>query len=301
MPSRRIGLARFAASVLCLSSFSSVALGQAAPPETAPSEPAATGAAPPAEPPPSHAPPAPAPAASAPPAAPAPVPFVGWQPATAAPSEPVADRTPEAPLPPPGPPGWQAWMGIRTTYISSSGYDPFSTDDASLQGSLGISRRIFESSPLSFAAGAMFDLGTGRASARGAPTTLQTYRVLLAPEIRWHLLPVLYVFGRPSAGIVRTSASIDEGTTGVTLYSRAWLAAVDLDAGAAVAFWDLRKQAGDLRFWLVADGGYAWAQEQKLAMAPDADSGAPERTANLDLGSLALRGPFFRGAIAATF
>lgn len=242
----------------------------------------------------------PAPAA-APAPGPAPQPPYGWQAQWAPQAVAPVDQAPDKPLPPAGPPRWQAWLGARNTFVTSTGYDPFATDNALVQFSVGGSRSLFSHGHLSFAVGATFDAGTSTASARGAPTTLETYRVLAAPEARWILIPQLYLFARPAVGAVRTAVSLDEGTSGVTLHSRAWRVAVDLDAGAAFAFADLRGKAGQLRFWVIADGGYAWTQAQQLSMAPDADSGAPVRTASLDLGTLRLGGPYFRGAVAATF
>jgi hypothetical protein len=298
------------ASSLALTTALSAANAFAQVPPPAPGQPDTNPAAsadetapapPPTAPPPAAPPPAPA---AAPPAAAPPV--YGWQApaepsAAPAPSAPVADRAPEEPLPPAGSPVWQGWLGVRSSYVKSSGYDPFASNDSMIGGSLGASVRLFDTAPLSFALGTAFDWSGSESTARGAPTKLLAYRLLLAPEVRYSLIPELYFFARPSLGVLRSVASIDESATGVTLYSRAWLAAADLDAGVAVAFWDLRSKKSDLRFWLVADGGYAWAQEQTLTMEPDADSGAPERTASLELGRLAVRGPYFRVAVAATF
>ena len=276
------------------------------------------GAAPPAadeplapaaeEPPPAAAAPsqpenAPRPPAAAP--APQPMPPMGppaqspWAPRAA--QSPVQDTKPAEPLPPAEPPRWMAWLGLRTGFVNNKGYDPFAENDMLAQGSLGVSRSLFTMKPLSFAAALSFEGGGRSSTARGEATTLQTYRLMLGPEARWHLIPELYLFARPSAGVLRTVASLDEGSTGTTLYARDWLLAVDATAGAAFAFWDLRGKNQDFRMWIVVDGGYGWAQGSDLALAPDEASGAPQRTASLDLGELAVRGPFFRGALAASF
>lgn len=264
-----------------------------------------------AEPPPSEPPapkPAPAPAA-APAAAPAPAPppaaYSPWitapAGAPAAPASPVADAEPEAPLPPAGPPGWQAWLGVRTSFFTGTGYDPFSANDTFVAGSVGASRRLLTSDKLSVAAALGFDFGTARENARGEATTLSTWRVTLGPEARYHLLPTLYAFVRPSAGVQRSVATLEEGSTGASLAAKDWLLAVDGSAGAAWSFLDLRKQNLDLMFWLVADGGYGFTQSSDLLLEPESDSSAPERTAALNLGELSASGPFFRIALAGTF
>ena len=201
----------------------------------------------------------------------------------------------------PGPPAWQAWFGVRTSFFSSKGFDPFSTDDTFVMGSVGASRRVFTSGKLSFAGAIGFDFGTTRADARGELTALESYRLTVGPEARYHLLPELYAFVRPSAGVQRSVATLEEGSTGATLAARDWLLAIDGSVGAAWSFWDLRSKKLDLMFWLVAEGGYGFTQKSDLLLEPDAGAGAPQRTAALDLGELSQSGPYFRIALAGTF
>lgn len=255
--------------------------------------------APAAKPEPASAPaPAPAPAA-------APAPYTPWMmtppAAAAAPAAPEADAEPDEPLPPAGPPAWQAWFGVRTSFFGSKGFDPFAEDDVFVAGSVGASRSLYTTPKLSFAAALGFDFGTKRADARGEATALETYRLTAGPEVRYHLLPSLYAFVRPTAGVQRSVATLEEGSTGTTLAARDWLLAVDGSAGAAWSFWDVRQKKLDLMFWLVAEGGYGFTQSSDLLLEPDAGSGAPERTAALDLGELSTSGPFFRIALAGTF
>jgi len=266
------------------------------------------------EPPPSEAPapkaePAPAPAA-APVVTPAPTPalppYSPWltAPPGAAPAPapaPEAEKEePEEPLPPAGPPGWQLWAGVRTSFVKSKGYDPFSTDDVLTFGSVGASRRLFSADKLSFAAALTFDAATARGDARGEATELSLWRLTAGPEVRYHLLPSLYAFARPTAGVERSIATLEEGSTGATLTSRAWLFALDANAGAAWSFLDLRSKSLDLMFWLVADGGWGFTQKHTLALSPDSDSSAPERTSPLYLGELSSGGAYFRLALAGT-
>ncbi len=282
--------------------FTGTAAAQGAPPvdEKPATEPAPTAApAPPAAPAPALAPrPLPAPAAS-----PSPGHYSPWMAPPAAPeaSAPVKDSEPEAPLPPPSPPGWQAWLGVRTSFFKGKGFDPFSRNDVYPTGSIGASRSLYVASPLSFAAALTFDFGSKSADARGEPTSLQTYRLTVGPEARYHLLPQLYAFVRPTAGVQRTVATLDEGSTGATLAARDWLFAADGSAGAAWSFLDVRSKKFPLMFWLVGEGGYGITQSSDLLLEADSGSGAPERTAALDLGQLSTSGPFFRLAVAGTF
>lgn len=260
--------------------------------------------APPETPPPSPAP-APAPAAEAPPASP-PQQYSPWiaptRPApTTTPAVDSAPAEPDEPLPPAPPPGWFGSIGVRTTYVTHTGFDPFATNDALTQGSLEFSRRLWMQSSLSVAAGIEFDFGSRTATARGEETELDTWRLTVGPELRWNLFPQLFLYAQPSVGVSRSVATLADGTTGTDLHARSWDIALDGAAGAAFAFWDLRNRSSDLRFWLVGEGGYAWTDSSDLALSPDEGSGAPERTEPLDLGELALRGPYFKVAVAASF
>jgi hypothetical protein len=170
-----------------------------------------------------------------------------------------------------------------------------------MQGSLGASRRVYAADKLSFAGALSFDFGTRRADARGEPTSLTTWRLTAGPEARYHLLPSLYAFARPTAGVQRSVAKLEEGSTRTTLAARDWLFAADGSAGAAWSFWDVRRKNLDLMFWLVGEGGYGITESSKLRLEPEEGSVAPERTAALDLGELSASGPYFRLAVAGTF
>jgi len=304
-------------SLLAIVGSAGLARAQAAPPEPGPTttEPAAEDATEPTvepettEAPPTAAPPttvapmvAPAVAPAPPPATPYPWTPPGAAAPAPAPTAPApVDTKPEEPLPPAGPPGWQAFIGIRTAWHTGAGFDPFSENNVMTGVTLGASRRVMTSGPFSFAGALTFDGGTRKSTARGAPTSLQSFRFLLGPEARWHLIPELYVYLRPSAGVLRSVASLEDSSTGTTLYAKNWVLAADATAGAAFAFADLRRVSGDLRFWVMADGGYGYATTTDLALAPEEDAGAPQRTAALDLGELSLSGPYFRLSAAATF
>ncbi len=259
-------------------------------------------------------PPAPTPSAPAPtprPSASAPAPSASpygapywYRPTTppAAKAEPVEDTAAEEPpLPPASPPGWFGSIGVRTEYVTDTGFDPFAENDALIQGSIGLSRRVWMQGPLSVAGALQFEFGSRKATARGEPTQLDNWRLTAGPEVRYNIVPMLFAYVRPSAGVSRTVASLDDATAQTTLYARSLDLELDGAAGLAFAFWDLRNRSGDLRFWLVGEGGYGWSSSSDLALSPDEGSGAPERTEPLDLGKLALRGPYFKVAIAASF
>ncbi len=246
---------------------------------------------------PSMAPAAPEPA----PVSPEPSPEQRAAPAPAAPG-PAAERPAVvAPLPPAEPPAWQLWIGMRTSFIKDSGFDPFSTDDTFAGGGLGASWAFSLREAWSLGWTLAYEGGGAAGTARGASTLLNTHRLTSGPELRYHVLPRLYVFARPSVGAQYQAASLEEGSTGVTLEATAWRFAFDGSAGAALAALDLRGPRVPLMFWVVADGGYGITQRMSLSLKPPEDSRAPARTSALELGQLSASGPFFRFAIAGTF
>jgi hypothetical protein len=197
---------------------------------------------------------------------------------------------------------WQAEAGVRTTFVTSPGYDPVSTDNALTQFSLGATRTLWNEDRLSFAPGIVWDYGSTGATARGAKTSLETHRLALALEGRYHLLPWMYGLVRVSPGAVHQSVELDDPNYVGSYVAKHWAFAFDSAAGFAFL---LGPHAEDTRspvkWWVAAEGGYSYAASGSLMMGPDLPPDDPRRVGSLDLGSLALRGGFFRVYAAVTY
>jgi hypothetical protein len=197
---------------------------------------------------------------------------------------------------------FMGWMGVRGGFISDAGFDAFSDEDGLVQFSLGFGRTLLSADALSVAAIAMWDYGAASDKARGADTDLDVHRFAIGPEIRYHLVPWLYVFGRPLPAAIHTRASLDAPVMDATLYSRDWSFGFDATAGAAVQLWGKRSAASTKpRVWAQFEGGYGWATSVDLKFRADDADAAPQRVEDVDLGTLAIRGPMFRISIALTF
>jgi hypothetical protein len=193
-------------------------------------------------------------------------------------------------------------MGVRAGFISDAGFDPFSDEDALLQFSLGFGRTLLSADALSVAAMAAWDYGSSADEARGADTELKVHRFVIGPEIRYHVAPWLYVFGRPLPAAIHTRASLDAPVIDANLHSREWSFGLDATAGAAIQLWGKRSGASTKpRVWAQVEGGYGWATAVDLKFRADDAGAAPQRVEDVDLGTLAIRGPMFRIAIALTF
>jgi hypothetical protein len=81
---------------------------------------------------------------------------------------------------------WRLEMGYRGSFVTSPGFDPFSTNDFLPQFSISASRTVVASGPVSFAAGLAWDYGSSGATARGDATSLSTHRLTVPLEGRVH-------------------------------------------------------------------------------------------------------------------
>lgn len=197
---------------------------------------------------------------------------------------------------------WQAEAGFRSMYITNPGFDPVSTDNALIQFSLGASRTLWDQGQLSFAPGIVWDYGESSATARGQSTGLQAHRLALTLEGRYHFVPWMYGLVRVAPGALHQRVEVDDPSAVAPYVSRHWAFAFDAAAGVAFLLGPQAEVAASpVRWWLAAEGGYSYAGSGSLAMGPDTDAADPRRTGPMDLGSLALRGGFFRVYAAVTY
>jgi len=90
----------------------------------------------------------------------------------------------------------------------------------------------------------------------------------------------------------------DSAVGGGALDQTFTLPSIDGSAGAAVA---LTSPTTMLGFWVTAEGGYGWTPSQHLLLSPHLDPRDQDKAAPLAFRTLALRGAFFRLAVAFTF
>jgi hypothetical protein len=198
---------------------------------------------------------------------------------------------------------WVGTLGFRVAKISSEGFDPFADSDELAQFSVGLGRTIVTAGNLSLAGLFLYDVGGRSNEARGATTDLTVHRLTLGIEGRYHFIRQLFVFGRVAPGTIHSIAALEDVSTIVSNQSaRNWVFATDLSAGA---MFELTGFPGNQKkrrpnLWITFEGGYGIAGKSELSMTPDDDSG-PERAEPIELGTLALNGPFMRGAFVLTY
>ena len=196
---------------------------------------------------------------------------------------------------------WQAQVGLRSTFVTDRGFDPFATDNALTTFSVGVSRTILQQDAFSLAPGIFWDYGERSATARGNPSRLATQRLGFALEGRYHFAPWAYGLVRVTPGAIHQSAEVKDPLAAAPFVARSWTFAVDASAGAAFLIGPHRSTSSPLRWWLAAEGGYGYAGAASLMMQPDLASDDPRRVGGLNLGQLALSGAFFRIYGSMTF
>jgi hypothetical protein len=197
---------------------------------------------------------------------------------------------------------WRFELGYRGAFVSEAGYNPFSTHDYFAQVSMGGSRTVYTRGSFSLSPGFSWDYGRSSASARGDATSLDLHRLVVSLEGRMHFGAWGYAFVRAAPGVALENAEVDDPTSPAPLTKSRWLFATDLSAGYAYPLWP-RAEPWDRtpRVWLQADGGYGWIATQALNLSPELSSSDARIASGIDLGSLAMRGAFFRIAAAVSF
>lgn len=198
----------------------------------------------------------------------------------------------------------QLSLGVRTSLVSADGYDPYAENDVLTQGSLSLSHTVFTDGDWSVAGALGFDFGGNSSKVRGADSELDMYRFSLAPELRFHVIPRLYLLGRLGPTLSRDRVKISDEASGADLSSAGWT--VGFDSALGASFEVLGKPSGShrgVRGWLQLEFGYGWSAPREVrleARGDDADH-APQRLTELDMPDLALRGPAVKLSVAASF
>jgi hypothetical protein len=192
-------------------------------------------------------------------------------------------------------------LGARTQYVSSSGLDPFSENDAIPQLSLGASYAFWSADKLSLAGVLGFDYSGWSSRARSADTSLDLRRFTLGPEARYHVLRILVVTAKLAPTLTRQAALLSTGLDS-DLKSVAWKGGFDATAGVAVEVFGFHSGKSHLpRLWLTGEGGYGWTASNELVLRPEDEGDAPQRLEPLDLEDLSLSGPLFKITAALSF
>jgi len=194
---------------------------------------------------------------------------------------------------------WQAALGMRTSWIGSAAFDPFSDDDTLAQGSLVVTRGLdVGARPLALALGLSLDLGHSDATTRGIDADLDLQRIAVVLEPRFLLVPGLFVGGRLAPGVQRVAASLHDPSAPSTLATAFRTPSVDVSLTAGGRLNPAGARAG---VWLLAEGGYGWSPSHDLTLSPRLSARDASKAGTISLGTLAPRAPFMRISLALTY
>jgi hypothetical protein len=197
---------------------------------------------------------------------------------------------------------WQGQVGVRSTFVTDPGFDAFASDNALTTFTIGVSRTVFDHDAFSFAPGIFWDYGARSATARGDSASLSSNRLALALEGRYHFVPWAYGLVRLTPTAIQQTAELKDPLADAPFVASAWTFGFDASAGVAFLLGPHAESTGSpVRWWLATEGGYGFASSASLLMHPDLPANDPRRTGDLDLGSVALAGGFFRIYGSVTF
>jgi hypothetical protein len=196
---------------------------------------------------------------------------------------------------------WQVFAHFRGSWVSDPNLDPFAADDFLPAIGAGGGRVLYGQGQLSLAALAFVEASGTEAQARGATSNLDTVRLGLGPEVRYHFIPRSYLFVRAFPELMRAETSLEDPNTASTLEDHQWAFAADL--GAGIAFNAAGQPDGEEhqpRLWVILEGGYGLTFLRDLKLTPQQGEPAPARVAPLVWDAPSLNAPLMRISAAMT-
>ncbi len=189
-------------------------------------------------------------------------------------------------------------LGARMTWVSSAGFDPFSSGDVLPQLAVRVGGVVWQKERMSLAIAVDWAGGGANDRARGEPSSIAIHRVGAGAEGRWHVLNSLFGYVRVAPGLLYSRVSLGSGDS--RLVGDDFDFSADGAAGLAYRFGgspDGRKRSA--RLHVFAEGGYSLATKSDLALQTGEDG--PPRSEPIDLGSVRAGGPFVTAGLALTY
>jgi hypothetical protein len=183
--------------------------------------------------------------------------------------------------------------GVRATAIPSKGFEAYADNHFLLQSSFSVGLTFLRKGAFSASASFEWDAGGKSTITRGQELDLFAHRLAIPIEARWEPNKHFALFVKAAPGGDRLLVSSDP-----SLRARAWSFGLDATGGAALMLGRARRA----RFWLTAEGGYAFAfpAAMHLTTQPGEDD-PPRRYGSTSLPDLQLGGGLARLGAAVSF
>lgn len=206
-------------------------------------------------------------------------------------------------------PQWGVYAAIatRTNFITSRGFEPFSTSSELPQIELSVGKQFLEVDALSIGLVGGWAYGSRSATLRGASSSINIHRLWLAPELRVHLLSRLVFLAQIAPGVIHTATHVsndaisrvdssDSSSYGYgysssentpNLEGGGWTWGVDLVGGLSFELFNTGPASGPTaRFWLTATGGYTFAGSTDVKLRPGPDESVDRNFRAVSLPSI---------------
>lgn len=226
---------------------------------------------------------------------------------TSSATEPEPDQLAPPTVRPAGPPRFtylRASAGMKLGAFGDAGLDTFASDDVIPSLSMDVSYTLFVVRRFSLACGVGWDVGGRASDLRGvAKTSIATHRFSVPIEGRYHFAGWLYAFGKLAPGAALHYVSVHDASSKDPLTDTLGGFSGEASLGASLLVGPYRDyDRRTVRFWITPEIGYGWTTSSPVHPTP---SGNPNdvlgSNAPVNLGSLAMRGIFWRLGVAVTF
>jgi hypothetical protein len=187
---------------------------------------------------------------------------------------------------------------LRFDKIASGGYDAFAASDILGAFSLDYTHTVLVRNRWSLALGGQIDLAGSNSQARGESTQFGARRFLLVGEVRYHVHPRMYGYGKLAPGATWISARLSDPSSAQVRTDDAGLFTSDLALGAAFLISEAKHpDKHPIRLWFAAEGGLAVSSAHTWSFTTGKND---SREGGTQLGSISLTAPMMRFALAAS-
>lgn len=200
---------------------------------------------------------------------------------------------------------WKVSTGPRVSYVTSGGFDPYSSNDVLMQWSLEGQYPVLSRGRFALGVGLGYAGGGKSGTMRGDKTSIGVHTLQAPIEGRYHLGRWGYGFARVAPGTTAVLSSVTDASSPNEINATKWVFSTDLSVGAAILLGPRGYDQADkrtVRIWAIPEFGYTVATTAKFDTRPDRDPkdalGTDERTA---VPGLNLSAFYWRVSLGTTF
>lgn len=190
-------------------------------------------------------------------------------------------------------------FGVRGMLMPSRGFDPYSTNNFLVQGSVGAGLTIVRVGNASILLFAEYDAGARSATARGEAANLTVHRLSGGAETRYQLGRRFFVAARVAPAAMLLHGKITDPTLDRSLVAASWTWGLDVSGGGGLLLGSTGSRGA--KFWLTLDFGYLFSGESQMSFAPAKSEEDPRKYGSVMLPVMKPAGATSRLGVAVAF